>query len=953
MRFCGACGVRLRVLTGSDTGEAGERRPITVLFADLVGSSALAARLDPEDLRRLLLAYREEAGAAVARQGGRLAQHQGDGLLARFGFPIAHEDDAARALRAALDLVAAVEGLRERMEVNLQLRVAVHSGIVVVATLGHGAVAEPGAMVGEATTIAARLQHAAAPGEVWASEATRRLAHGRFRFTPQGEIALAGLPRPVLAHRVEAELPAGLVAPALPMVGREDELRSLFAAWRDAEEGAGTVLMIEAEPGYGKSRLIDEFRTGVANAATVLIACGAQDDASAFRPLLAWLAGVAGIPPRATPPRARAALQDWMTRRGLAGTEHAAPLAVLLNCATAAEMGEMEAAARRRRRRNIAALLAALRAEAAGPTQLFIAEDIHWADDSTLAVLRSLADACMAPDAPMLLLLTRRPEGRNLPGPSPLTLRLARLGKEEAARLAVAAAPEGVDDALLAGIIARASGVPMFLVEAARDAQADATLPLSLRAGLTARLDTLPEAKPVAQLAAVLGRSFRGDMITALAEAVGLPSPRRPLRRLVEAGFMEPEGPAEAPTGYSFRHELMRDTAYETLLRSRRATLHLALARLLPERFGEMVEERPELLARHLAAGGAAREAITAYEHAAARAGRAQAHGEAAGHFRAAIAQVPKLPKGERDAIEARLQIGLAAQVTVARGNSVAEVGEAFAAAHAAALRLDDRRLLLRTLRGLQTFHLVRGDVFEGHAIGERIMALMEGEKDEATLLQAHRPFGLGLLYLGRFAEARQHLERVLSLYDPARDEPQRFDYGSDPAVLARAHLGWVHWFEGDAEGALAADAAAVEAARDLDHAHSLCFALAFRCALAQFGGRASDCLDAARELQAIAAAQEFAYWSAWGAMLDGWARGRIGDLAGGEALLRRGLRDYAATDAGLLRPYGLALLAQTLPPGRMEEAPGLLDEAERLSATGGIFFSASIIAETRQLLGQ
>ncbi|WP_175562553.1 adenylate/guanylate cyclase domain-containing protein [Muricoccus roseus] len=936
------------------TAEAGERRPVTVLFADLVGSSALAARLDPEDLRRLLLAYREAAAAVVARHGGSLAQHQGDGLLARFGFPLAREDDAERALRAGLDLVSAVGRLRERLEPALRVRVAVHSGIVVVATLGHGAAAEPGAMVGEATTIAARLQHAAGPGEVWVSEATRRLAPRRFRYAPQGEVTLAGLPRPVLAHRLEAELPPGLVPPVLPMVGREDELRSLFAAWRDAQEGAGTAVMIEAEPGHGKSRLIEEFRLrlGEAGPGAVLVACSAGEEASAFRPLLAWLARAAGTDPATPPAAAREALRAWMAGRGLEGGEHAAPLAVLMDCATPEEAAEMEAAGRRRRRRNLAALLAALRAGAAGPTPLFIAEDIHWADESTLAVLRSLADACAAPETPMLLLLTRRTEGANLPGPAPLTLRLARLGEEQARHLAAAAAPEGADPGLLDRIISRAGGVPIFLVEAARDAQSDATLPLSLRAGLTARLDAMPEAKPVAQLAAVIGRSFRGDLITALAETVGLPSPRRPLRRLVEAGLMEPEGPAEAPTGYAFRHELMRDMAYETLLRSRRASLHLALARLLPERFGEMVSARPEMLARHLAAGGAAREAIVAYEKAAGRAMRAGAHAEAAGHFRAAIAELPKLDDAtQRDTMEAPLQIGLASQLTITRGNAVPEVGQAFATAHAAALRLDDRSLLLRTLRGLQTFHLVRGAVLEGHAIGERIMALMAGERDAAVLLQAHRPFGLGLLYLGRHAEAQVHLERVLALYDPARDEPQRFDYGSDPAVLARAHLGWARWFQGDADGAFAADAEGVAAARAMGHAHSLCFALAFRCALAQFAGHPAACLSAARELQAVAAAPEFPYWSAWGAMLEGWARARMGDAAEGETLLRQGLRDYAAMGAGLLRPYGLALLAGILPPGREAEAAGLLEEAEELSAAGGIRFAAPIIDAARERL--
>lgn len=946
MRFCGACGVLLRRAPDRPAMEAGERRPVTVLFADIVGSSALAAQLDPEDLRQVLLGFRTMAADVVARHRGSLAQHQGDGLLARFGFPRAREDDAQRALRAALEISTGVTALRGSLDIALQVRVAVHSGIAVVATLGGGAAGEPGAMVGETTTIAARLQQAAAPGEVWASEATRRLAGPRFSFSACGEIVLRGLPRPVQAHRVDGELATAGTASVLPMVNRVRELRSLFAAWRDAEAGAGTTLLIEAEPGMGKSRLIAEFRArlGPAGEGAVFVGCRADDGGSAFRPLINWLAATVGL---AGPvPSGRDALLAWLEGRGLAATEHVAPLAVLLDCATPEELAELEQAGRRRRRRSIAALVAALRATAAGPTQLFIAEDIHWADDSTLAALRQLGEACGVPGASMLLLLSRRIEGRSLAGPPPLTLRLAPLTEAEARQLATAAAPPGIESSLVGRIVERAGGVPIFLEEAAREIEAGAELPLTLRAALTSRLDALSEAKQTAQLASVLGRTFSLEMIEALALAVSAPPPRRALRRLVEAGLLEPEGPAEAPTGYGFRHELIRETAYETLLRSHRATLHRAIAKLLGERTGSRVD----LVAFHLAAGGQARDAVAAYEQAAAVAAAASAHVEAAAHCRAALALLPKLADdAARSAAEARLNIALATQITIARGNAVPEVGKAYTRAHAAALRLGDDRLRVRTLRGLQTFHLVRGAIAEGQAIGERIMALMAEETSPAALVQAHRPFGLGLLYLGRFEEALEHLRRTLALYDATRDAPQRFDYGSDPAVLARSHLAWALWFTGEEVAAWEADAAALLAARGLGHAHSLCFALAFRCALAQFAGRPTESLKAAQELQAIAASQDFTYWSAWAAIFEGWARAHGGEPAEGEAVLRRGLEDYAATGAELMRPCGLALLADILPEARADEARQLMAEADALLEAGSIFFARPVLAAIRK----
>ncbi len=925
--------------------DVGERRPVTVLFADIVGSSALAARLDPEDLRRILLAFRTMAADSVVRHRGSLAQHQGDGLLARFGFPLAREDDAQRALRAALDITGGVANLAGSLDVALQVRIALHSGIAVVATLGGGAAGEPGAMVGETTTIAARLQQVAGPGEVWASEATRRLAGQRFTFSPRGEVLLRGLPRPVLAHRVEGELAQARAAVALPMVNRVRELRSLFAAWRDAEAGAGNALLIEAEPGMGKSRLIAEFRArlGVAAEGAIFIGCGADDGGSAFRPLINCLAATIALAYPAL--GGRNALLAWLKSRELSAQEHVAPLAMLLDCASTEDLAELEQAGRRRRRRSIAALHAAIRAAAAGPTRLIIAEDIHWADDSTLAVLRHLGDACSAPDASMLLLMSRRTEGRRPTGPPPLTLRLSPLNDSESRQLAIAAAPPGVEQSLVGRIVERAGGVPIFLEEAAREVEASAELPLTLRAALTSRLDALSEAKQTAQLASVLGKTFSIELIEALAATVSAPPPRRALRRLVEAGLLEPEGPPEAPSGYAFRHELIRETAYETLLRSRRVTLHRAIAALLEERTGS----RLDLIAFHLASANQTQEAIAAYERAAAGAATASAHAEAAAHCRIALGLVPKLPEdGDRAVMEARLNIALATQVTVARGNAEPEVGQAYTRAHAAALRLDDHKLRLRALRGLQTFHLVRGAIAEGHAIGERIMALLENETDPAALVQAHRPFGLGLLYLGRFQDAIPHLRRTLDLYDASRDAPQRFDYGSDPAILARAHLAWALWFTGQASAALEADASALTAARGLGHPHSLCFALAFSCALAQFGNRPEDCLQAAVELQAIAAAQDFIYWSAWGDIFEGWAAARRGN-SDGEAILRRGIEEYAATGAELMRPYALALLSDILPEGRAEEGRRLMTEADARADSGSIFFVRSILAEIRR----
>ena len=957
MRFCGQCGVALGSASGGAVrvrapvrAPVGERRPLTVVFCDLVGSTRLAAALDPEDLRRVLLGFRDACVGSVEACGGTVGQYLGDGVLAYFGYPRAREDDAVRALRAALRARAALDGISAGLiargvplQAPLALRIGIHSGLVVVADLGRGRHVEPAAIVGETTSIAARLQGVAAAGQVLISDATAPLVEKRFRLLHAGRHALAGVERQVQAFDVVMELPKGglMLAPgapssrATPFLSRGAELERLGAAWAAAAAGRGGALAIEAEAGMGKTRLAQEFRAGLGpDARVVTLACAPDDRTSAYQPVLSWLrtlgVGLDGEVAFGEVAGRRQALRTALGEAGAGWEEHGGALAALMDCAVPEEEAALAALPRRRRRRTLDALMALMLAGVgAGLPLLLVVEDVQSADDSTLALVRLAAER-FGGGLHGLLLVTSRPGGQDRLGFRPATLVLGPLPEADVRRLVRAIAPSGLAAATLEEIVQRTDGIPLFAEEVARVAaqsddsaghgKNDGSIPLTLRSALAAQLDGLLDGKRIAQLAAVIGRSFQLDVLEAVVEGADRAGLGQVLQRLVDARFLEPQGAGTGPPGYVFRHALIRDAAYESLLRDRRRAHHQRIATVLRDRFADMAAARPELLAQHFAAAGRELDAADHYEAAARRAAARSTHVESAEHCRAALALLAGLP-ADRPRIdrEFRLQVALAAQVTATRGNADAEVRQAFERARDAAEAVGDSKWHRRALRGLHTYHLVRGDIAAGHAISEQVMELGRHERDPGERIQLHRPHGLTLLYLGRFDEARGELRTALQLYDPAVHAAQRFEYGSDAEVLARSHLGWAEFFLGDAARAEAECGAAVAAARALDHPHSLAFALAFQACLAQFAGQPAVAAPAAAELMALAEHHDYAYWAAWGQIVLGWAQAcgglaagglAAGGLAEGERLLRGGLAGYEATGAGLLSPYANMLLA-------------------------------------------
>jgi class 3 adenylate cyclase/predicted ATPase len=930
-----------------------ERRQLTVVFCDLVGSTELSQQFDPEDFRKLILDYRSVVAQSVGRYGGRIARYLGDGMLIYHGYPVAHEDDPRRAVAAALDVVAGMRRLnatiRERDQPPLRVRIGIHTGLVVAGDLGIGEQRETMAVIGDTPNIAARIEQLAEPDEVTISGATHRLVERAFRCRSKGRHPLRGIAHPIEIFVVDAERrlegAEGFSEPRTPLVGRQQDLSFLLDRWSRVGAGVAQAVVILGEPGIGKTRLLQEFRSSIAGQehASFICRCSPHYETSPFHPVIELLESVLSLPRDKPKAERREHLDSAFSRDGLSPAEFGVPLAGLLDLATPEE----EAAARqnpvRQKQSIVAALIGLLLAQAAKRPVLFAVEDAHWADDSTVGFVAALLEQIGS--ARIAVIVTSRHEvaGLRVHAAMVTQLVLGRLSSDETRRIVGHMAQKGrLAAPVIDNIVARTDGVPLFIEELTKavltsdpagDSKIEAELPpggipMTLRDSLMAQLDQLPTAKPVAQLGAAIGRTFSFELIEAVAASNdNAIAPQ--LAALVNARFLQQHGVPPRAT-YSFRHALIQEAAYDSLLKEKRQQQHLSIAAVLRGRFPQIVESQPEVLAQHLAAAGKVEEAIQAFETAARRARGRSGNVEAAAHYARALELVRGMPVlQDRAERELALQVALGFQLITVHGNAAPEVERAFERARVLSEQVGQSVLLFRALYGLLTFYLVRGKLRLARQVAERLLAQAEAGNDPDLLIQAHRPLGLCLLYQGELAKARDHLRKAVQLYDVERHGSQRFEYISDPGVLAHCNLAWTDWFLGETGSAFENESAALRAARALDHPHSLAFALSFAASLHQLHDDVDAALGHAEEVIALAEEYQFAYWRAWGIVLRGWALSRHHRIAEGIDEIKRGLAAYHETGAELMRPYFLTLFADALMrAGRRDEACRQLDEA-------------------------
>ena len=633
---------------GVQSGLTAERRSITVMFADLVGSTPMSGQLDPEDMREVLGAFHAGCAAAIADEDGHIASYLGDGIVVYFGYPHAHEDDAARAIRAGLGIINRLQTtnklLAERYSVHLQARIGIHTGLAVVGDLGAGLARDRDAIVGETPNIAARLQGEAEPDTVVVTAATRRLVEGLFTFEDVGQRALKGVSALIRIFRVvgPAELTDPFDARVLrgltPLVGRASELDIMRQRWDQARDGEMRCVLLVGEPGIGKSRLVRTFRDGLAQEPHHAITwyCSSYHRDSAFFPVVVWLCRSLGIDPQGDPGTARANLEAALNALGVENAEVSATLASELGLPAAGVDERTEASGLKFRRKVLDALSATISAMAQRQALFLVVEDAHWIDPSTLDLLRELQEQLAS--ARILLVVTARPEFKSRWSyPQSMQLTLERLShRERKAMVDQITGGKALPGFVLDQIVARTDGVPLFVEELTRtvleeNAWRDVgthyelqrsfegiTIPDSLQGSLLARLDRLePSAREIAQIGAIIGREFSRDLLRHVAgfeeEALNAG-----LDHLVAAEIVRPiRLPAVAGKAYSFRHALIQDAAYQSLLLARRRKHHAAIGQAMVDRFPEWAAAQPEIVAHHLTAADLVDAAIAAWQRAA------------------------------------------------------------------------------------------------------------------------------------------------------------------------------------------------------------------------------------------------------------------------------------------------------------------------------------------------
>jgi len=938
-------------------GEA-ERRQLTVMFCDLVGSTPLSTRFDPEDLREIVGAYHRCVADTVGRFAGFVAKYMGDGVLVYFGYPEAHEDDAERAVRAGLAIIGAIGNLATSEPLNVRLGIA--SGLVVVGDLiGAGAAQERG-VVGETPNLAARLQTLAEPGTLVIADGTRRQIGALFELEDLGLQPVAGFAEPQRAWRVVGE--SGVVSrfealrsQASPLVGRAEELDLLQRRWQQAETGEGRVVLVSGEPGIGKSRLTAALSQAIQSEPHTRLRyfCSPHHQDSALYPFITQLEHAARFSRGDTAQTKLSKLRELLAP-GARSDDEIELLAELLSLPNAAV--ELNLSPQRKREMLLEGLLHQLEALTRMRPVLMVFEDVHWVDPTSHELLDLTLDRVRR--LPVLLIVTFRPEFQHgwAGQPHVTVLALNRLGERDVTTLVrglAGNAPLGGE--IVEEIVERTDGVPLFIEELTKAVleRADQenrvaevlsasslpalAVPVTLHASLIARLDRIgAAAKEVAQIGAVLGREFGYELIQPVTQRSEAEL-QAALARLAEAGLLFSRG-APPHSFYLFKHALVQDAAYGTLLRSRRQELHARVAAALEEHFGDLVERQPELLAHHLTgagdAEGAAAQWLKAGRHAAGR----SAHIEAVAYFGRSVATLATLPETSgRDQREIELQLARATSLLTAKGMASPEATEAYTRARDLAERRSDANGRIAALWGLWIGNQSRNAFDAARGLSDQLLELTRDQSDDGLRLQAHHAAWTTRLFRGEPVLSHTHSRAGRRLYEPERHRSHALVYGAhDPGVCARYIAGWTEWMLGCPEQAKASADDAVHLAEQLGHPMSLLLALVFGTIADQFR-RAPE--TAGRRLAAaetLAAEQRLVLFFDARVLRGGilTAQDAASDAV---AQIRDGLADRqkpGATQVG--RPYGLGLLSEALARSGDHDA-GLAAVVEALAAAAEI----------------
>ncbi len=960
-----------------------ERRQLTIMFCDLVGSTALASQLDPEDLQTTIRHFLDTSSDAIRRFNGYIAKYMGDGLLVYFGYPSAYEHDAERAVHAGLAVLDLVTTLpseeSDHRKVGIGARIGIATGHVIVGEILGQDQAKERSVFGETPNLAARLQAVAEPNQMVIDAATKRLVGSEFEFEDRGDVLLKGFETPVHVWRVLSaqssvsrfeSYRSGRLG---SFIGREQEMALLMGRWREAAGGEGQVVVLCGEAGIGKSRIVRNVGDRLAEEGCRMIQfqCSPYHTNTALYPVITYLRQAAGLSDDDPPAQQLQKLEVWADSNGIDDRSTKALLADLLSIHSDARDQLPNMSADKRKEMTLDALVRQLRGLADRNSTLFIVEDAHWIDPTTMDLLTLVIDQIQRMRVLMIVTLRPNVKLRWAESSHVTFLTLSRLPRRYSLELLASVTggktlPPEVERAILS----KTDGVPLYIEELADNVLKsgllteednsfslkaplqDLSIPDSLQALLMERIDRLGPAKDIVQLGAVIGREFSYEL---LRETVDVTEGelRNALHLLSASGIIFQTG--EIPTAkYLFKHALVQDAAYSTLPKKSRRALHARIAKALENRFAERVTTEPELLAYHYEQAGLPSPAVEYWHRAAQRDVARSANVEALSHFDRALQVLKDLPKdSERDGFELDLLIARGAPMVTVKGYASEEIESNYLRARELSREKSGSEHYFLSVWGLWVFHLVGGPLATAYELAEQLLTLATRSQNPDLLIRAHESVGTTYSFLGRFAEAKTHLLSAKSLHDSTRHRLPVLPYEQDPGITARIMLARTLWILGEVDQVETLMQEAIDMARKLEHPFTLAFTLTTVTWTYSTLRVIDKTLNLTQEAIALSTKYSFEVSLVWATLLHGWAMVEKGKEEEGIERMVSGLSAARAARASLNNTYVLALLAGVyLRKKQIKEGLDVIQEAQELAMTQGErFWQAELFRLNGELL--